>query len=1346
MSKATTQPTGPWFKRGFLNATKPIERRKRRLRDECRLRLERLEDRTMLNASIDIDAAGLLTYNTDPVNIETLKVSVSGNVYTFTSDLNIDILGNSAGLPATGDGEHTVKVTGINTLTVNIRQHGACFIESTNVATHLTSFANNGAFYLGSYVAGDGLSKLTAPLSVVAGTGAVDTRLDLYDSSSSLGAHYTVTSQSIESTRGFGGVTFSGIDRLNLYGAAITYEENSSYDVLSTPEDAVTTIVSYAQGGSSHFNVETTATTGGDTSLYLTGELGWCTYDIRSASSPIFLGGGQESAIVNLTADSTTSGIRSLVNISSLGAYNVFVDNSAGADGTNSLLTGSSQTSEVATLSHFGGEGGFLTFSTTSVRTLTYWSARGRDNSLTLDFDHGIPLPVGGTSVFNYDGGGTPNSRSDLILVGSPPTGVFPSESHAVSGGGSGSIAFPNFNNNLNTTVNYSGLAPDGLTDLPPTHNYTFNYLGAPDIPIVVGAGDGAAAPGNIQTLQISSLGASPAFFATDIANKSTVRVKSDDDSKGYITTVNYKVSAAAAGITTLILAGGNGGDQARLIQSLPGVAVRVDQGDGDDLAYVNLPGSAAAASTALDGGGGNDSLTIDARGVGLTAGNFSVGADGWTIISGATVPGAGISYAGYESVTVIIDGLPSLSPSVTSAKINAVQGQRLVDTIVGTFNTAAPGARASDFVSTINWGDGSSSAGAIVQDASNPPVFYVMGTHTYYEAPAWLTTSITVFAPASATTQFINGVPVAFTPLPATASGTAVVASAAISLVVNSFSGFENVAPDQLKYVAATFTDPGMNPAFVNPTGLYAASINWGDGSGVFPIPFSEIARNGTSNSFTITLPQHVYATPGSYVVTVSVSDGPVVVGSTAVTATATGVAHIADAPLTASPVQPVIPAASEGVLFSDQVIGSFTDLNPIPDLASYTVTIDWGDGSPQSAGRVIQPGGPGTVLQILGTHTYADSLAPGATVLVPAIFPPFENTFTGTYPLRISVRDAYGSAANLANTITVNDRPITVSGRLDPASDSGVSNSDAITNVSQPTFQGFVSEGGAKVSLYIWSRNEAGLLLPFGGGQTTTDSAGAWSFTSDTALPDGSYTVYAQAFDHLGHTTSAVITVVANLVIDTVGPKVTNLVFDNRGGRVLVTFQDSRGVNGTGVGLNFATIVDANNYRFAFIKSPVKGFKPGAPWLATGISAAPGTAVGPQTATILINGGRGMRGGRYLFTVKSVDPANLTGVQDLAGNALDGEFYSFFPSGNNHVGGNFVAELDAVHHRVYAPKTTVGTASPVTPPGARGIDRFIGRNGRQSPKAAASRRAFAVAHPLQTQILKTAKLSSLR
>ena len=78
-----------------------------------------------------------------------------------------------------------------------------------------------------------------------------------------------------------------------------------------------------------------------------------------------------------------------------------------------------------------------------------------------------------------------------------------------------------------------------------------------------------------------------------------------------------------------------------------------------------------------------------------------------------------------------------------------------------------------------------------------------------------------------------------------------------------------------------------------------------------------------------------------------------------------------------------------------------------------------------------------------------------------------------------------------------------------------------------------------------------------------------------------------------------------------------------------------------------------------------------------------------------LTINGGRPLRGGTYTLTIFS--GAGVRGVRDVAGNALDGEFSGTFPSGNGIPGGNFVAELDAIHRRVFAAKSVVGSASPV-------------------------------------------------
>ena len=469
-----------------------------------------------------------------------------------------------------------------------------------------------------------------------------------------------------------------------------------------------------------------------------------------------------------------------------------------------------------------------------------------------------------------------------------------------------------------------------------------------------------------------------------------------------------------------------------------------------------------------LDGGGnGNDTLNLDAGGLAITPANFTPLTADTTEISGAPLPGGPIDYSNFAQVNVT--NLSAVSPVVTASTINGVQGQRLVDVGAGTFTTTAPGAKAGDFLATVQWGDGTQSAGAIAQDASDPSVFYVTGTHTYYEDDPALATHVIVASLGSSSTQIINGVPVTFSTGgtdPVTSDGTAVIDNAPISVTAGSFSGFENIAPSPTDVFAASFIDyGGVNPADPNPAARYSVLINWGDGTAPLPVPAGGIVRNGTSNSYTVTVPQHVYSTPGNYVVTVTVSDG----GANAVVSTATGVAYIADAPLTPAMLQPVIAPATEGVQIANAQLASFTDADPLSNPGDFKVVIDWGDGSPMSYGTLAQPGGAGNPYIVEGTHTYADAMAPGAPPVAwgpgPIAGPV---TAAGTYPIHIYVQDAHGSTVNMANTITVNDNPLNLIGRLNPASDSGASYTDGITNVVQPNFQGWTSEGGALVYLY--------------------------------------------------------------------------------------------------------------------------------------------------------------------------------------------------------------------------------------------------------------------------------------
>ena len=392
-------------------------------------------------------------------------------------------------------------------------------------------------------------------------------------------------------------------------------------------------------------------------------------------------------------------------------------------------------------------------------------------------------------------------------------------------------------------------------------------------------------------------------------------------------------------------------------------------------------------------------------------------------------------------------------------------------------------------------------------------------------------------------------------------------------------------------------------------------------------------------------------------------------------------------------SATQPTV-STTEGSAFSGPV-ASFTNTDPTSTISQYSyVTIDWGDGTPASAGTVSQPGGPGTAFLVSGTHTYADAGVNGGI---------------GHYPITVNVLNQNGLTLSIANTANVADVPLTVTGKLNPASNSGISNSADITDVVEPNFIGTTDQPDARVTLYALA---AGSATPIVIGQGVSNADDSWSITANQALANGSYAITAIAVDSSGHTISGTTTIVPALVIDTVGPKITNVSFDRLSGQILVTFQDYGGPGNAGVGLNSSALIDANNY--SLMKYNQHG---PAAYLVSSISVSPGTLTGSQVVTLQFNGGKYLRGGHYYFTVRSVSPTDLTGVRDIAGNALDGEFYGYFPSGNNQPGGDFLAELEAVHHTVYAPKTMIGTATPVSPPGTLPGNTTIGSSNPLDP-----------------------------
>lgn len=218
----------------------------------------------------------------------------------------------------------------------------------------------------------------------------------------------------------------------------------------------------------------------------------------------------------------------------------------------------------------------------------------------------------------------------------------------------------------------------------------------------------------------------------------------------------------------------------------------------------------------------------------------------------------------------------------------------------------------------------------------------------------------------------------------------------------------------------------------------------------------------------------------------------------------------------------------------------------------------------------------------------------------------------------------------------------------RLNPASDSGISNSDGITNVKRPVFDGVAAPGSA---VRVLAQRADSTGAPIVLGQAVADSTGNWSLTS-TALPDGNYNITAEA----GNGASAALP--QTLVIDTIGPVVAGMEFDALQGTWRPQFRDERS------GIAQSTLV-TGNFSAVAMHAPLRD----STLTIAGVQTSPPSdPTATQTVTIPFTAPSPIRGA-YGLRIKS------GGITDVAGNALDGEYRGRFPSGNGQPGGDFGA-----------------------------------------------------------------------
>ena len=195
---------------------------------------------------------------------------------------------------------------------------------------------------------------------------------------------------------------------------------------------------------------------------------------------------------------------------------------------------------------------------------------------------------------------------------------------------------------------------------------------------------------------------------------------------------------------------------------------------------------------------------------------------------------------------------------------------------------------------------------------------------------------------------------------------------------------------------------------------------------------------------------------------------------------------------------------------------------------------------------------------------------------------------------------------------TLPVVTPVIPLSFRLAASSDSGVSNSDQITNVSRPVFVGRATPYSI-VQVYA-ARNGSQPTETRYLGQAIVNANGDWSLWS-TFLPDGWYTVSAVETP-TGGSPSAPVALPNPLVIDTVGPRVAGLAVDGPTNHVTVVLSD------VGAGLDPASADDPNAYTIVppstiigAHPNPARGQGPiGAPSISGFYSSADSYTVGSR------------------------------------------------------------------------------------------------------------------------------------
>jgi hypothetical protein len=247
----------------------------------------------------------------------------------------------------------------------------------------------------------------------------------------------------------------------------------------------------------------------------------------------------------------------------------------------------------------------------------------------------------------------------------------------------------------------------------------------------------------------------------------------------------------------------------------------------------------------------------------------------------------------------------------------------------VATYTDSNPAETAASYSATIDWGDGSPASAD--SSITGPSPFTVFGVHTYTKAGTF-TVTVTITEDTSL------------------ASISATATAQVSGLTSATGDNFSIARGAVFNGAVATFTDSDSTEG----AAAFAATIDWGDGT-----PASADSSITGPSPFTV-FGVHTYTKAGSFTVTVTVTE---IASLASISATATATVS----GLTSATGDNF--SVVQGMPFNGAV-ATFTDSDSTETAASYSATIDWGDGTPATADSSIVGPSPFTVF---GVHTYA-------------------------------------------------------------------------------------------------------------------------------------------------------------------------------------------------------------------------------------------------------------------------------------------------------------------------------------------------------------------------------------